>query len=179
MMHQYDEAKADLLHAEQMESENAAILHAKAYLHAALRQEKEARACVEKFSKYDAEESKNLSERIERILTERDTHFTHLPIGSPEGIAAFWKNFLAHKDELMRLLNTDDRTKANKILSDLLREMDHYWETDYGFDILMKDNAYTLYFRCAYSRTYTPFVHEIIAACPDAIRKRWHIICDP
>ena len=179
LMHQYDEAKADILHAEQMESENHVTLHARAYLHAALRQTQEARACVEKFGAYAQDKHAQLSERIERILADQDPHFTQLPIGSPEGIAAFWQNFLDHEEEMMRLLNLDRHTDASELMVVPLREMDPYHEYTYGVVVRLADGQFTLSFWCKYSRTYTAFVQEILAACPDAVRKHWRIVCDP
>lgn len=161
-----------------MESENRFTLHARAYLHAALRQPQEARACVEKFSAYSKEDQARLSERIEHILAEQDPHFTQLPVGSPEGIAAFWQNFLQHEDEMMHLLNLNRSADASELMVGPLREMDPYKET-YGVTVHLRDGQFTLSFWCKYSLTYTAFVQSIIAACPDAIHKHWRIVCDP
>ena len=102
-----------------------------------------------------------------------------MPIGSPEGIAAFWQNFLDHEEEMIRLLNLGRQTDAFELMVVPLREMDPYHEYSYGVAVRLADGQFTLSFWCKYSRTYTAFVQDILAACPDAVRKRWRIICDP
>ncbi len=179
MMHQYTEAKADILHAEQMESENAAILNAKAHLHAALRQEREARICADKFRKYNAEGYNHLKEKVELILSEKHPHFTQLPIGSPEGIAAFWQEFLVNEDKLKRLIDNDNVHQANDLMSAPLRVMDIYHDDFWGYHIRFHDNAYSLTLTGLYSRTYTPWLDAVLAACPPEIHQRWRIIRDP
>lgn len=179
MMHDYDIAKADLLHAEQMESENRFILQAKAYLHAALRQTQEARSCVEKFSEYGKEDHALLQERIERILADQDPHFTQLPIGSPEGIAAFWQNFLDQQYEIMQLIRSNRGHDACEHVLGPLREMECYKNVYYGFDVTLCDGMFTLYFRSNFSRTYTPWIDAILAVCPAKVRAHWNIIRDP
>lgn len=178
LMHQYEEAKADILHAEQMESENRFTLHAHAYLHAALRQGDEAQSCLRRYELYDAEGCSELKEKIGRILADQDPHFTQLPIGSPDGIKAFWQNFQDKQYEMMQLIRANRRHDARELALGPLRAMDCY--TDYyGFDLLLRDGMFNLYFTSNYSRTYTPWIDAILAACPEEIRERWHIIREP
>ena len=98
-----------------------------------------------------------------------------MPVGSPEGIAAFWQNFLHYEDEMMRLLRDNRRLDARELMAGPLRAMDPYKGDYFGFDISLKNNVYTIHFRSDFSLTYTPFIEAILAACPDAIREHWHI----
>ena len=179
MMHQYEEAKADLLHAEQMEHENRFTLHAQTYLHAALRHGDEAHSCLKRYEQYDAEGCAALREKIERVLADQDPHFTQLPIGSPEGIAAFWQHFLDKQYDIMQLIRSNRRQDAREIALGPLREMDCYTNVYYGFDLTLRDGRFNLYFTSNYSRTYTPWIDAILAACPAEIRERWHIVREP
>lgn len=179
MMHQYEEAKADLLHAEQMARDAGDTLYARIYLHAALREEQEVAPLLPKYEARCPEEFDAFKARIERILADEDPHFTQLPIGSPEGIAAFWNNFLAQEDEMMQLLRANRPLDARKLMAGPLVEMDPYEFDVWSFDVLLRNAAYTIFFRANYSRTYTPFIDAIIAACPPEIRQRWHIIREP
>ena len=179
MMHQYDEAKDDLLHAEQMASDANNILYARIYLHAALREEPEVAPLLPRYEARCPEEFDAFKARIERILADEDPHFTQLPIGSPEGISAFWQNFLAHEDEMMQLLRDNRPLDARKLMAGPLLEMDPYAIDVWGFDVLLRNTAYTIFFRSNYSRTYAPFVNAIIAACPPEIHQRWRIIHEP
>lgn len=182
MMHQYDEARDDFLHAEQMASDKSSTLYASIYLHAALRDEQETAELLPKYQGFCQEALKEFDAfkaRIERILADEDPHFTQLPIGSPEGIDAFWQNFLAHEDEMMQLLRDNRPLDARKLMAGPLQEMDPYEIDVWGFDVLMRNAAYTIFFRANYSRTYTPLIDAIIAACPPEIRQRWRIIREP
>lgn len=178
MMHEYDIAKADLLHAEQMESENRFTLHARTYLHAALRQGDEAQSCLKRYELYDAEGCAELKEKIGRILADQDPHFTQMPIGSPDGINAFWQNFQDKQYEMMQLIRANRRHDARELALGPLREMDCYQNDFYGFDVMVRDGQFTLHLHGIYSRTYTPWIDAILAACPAEIRANWHIISE-
>ena len=179
MMHQYDDAKDDLLHAEQMVRDAEAALHASLYLHAALRQESEVAVLLPKYKALSPEDFDALNDRIKNILADRDPHFTQMPIGSPEGIAAFWQNFLAKEDEMMQLLRNNRPLDARKLMAGPLQEMDRYEIDVWGFDVSLQNGEYTISFRASYSQTYTPFIDAIIAACPPEIHKRWRIEREP
>lgn len=178
MMHKYDIAKADLLHAEQMESENHFALHARIYLHAALRQSDEVAALLPRYKLLCPEEFDAFQTHIERILAEQDSHFTQMPIGSPDGINAFWQNFQDKQFEMMQLIRSNRRHDARELALGPLREMDCYRNDFYGFDVMVRDGQFTLYLHGIYSRTYTPWVDAILAACPEEIRANWHIISE-
>lgn len=179
MMHQYDEARDDLLHAEQMARDTSSTLYASIYLHAALRQASEVAALLPRYKAFCPEEFDAFKVRIERILTDQDPHFAQLPIGSPEGIAAFWQNFLVHEDEMMQLLRDNRPLDARKLMAGPLEEMDPYEIDVWGFDVLLRNAAYVIFFRANYSRTYTPFIEAIVAACPPEIQQRWRIDREP
>lgn len=179
MMHKYDEAKEDLLHAEQMVHDNASTLYSRIYLHAALRQASEAAALLPRYKALCPEEFDDFKARIERILVEQDSHFTQLPIGSPEGIAAFWQNFLDREYEMMELIRNKRRKDARELALGPLRKMDCYTNVYYGFDLSLRDGMFNLFFSSKYSRTYTPWIDAILAACPAQIRERWNIIREP
>ena len=113
------------------------------------------------------------------MLEDKHPHFTRLPIGSPEGIAAFWQNFLNHEEDMLQLLREGRRAEARELMAGPLLEMDPYVIDVWGFDVLLRNTAYTIFFRSNYSRTYAPFVDAIIAACPPEIHQRWRIIHEP
>lgn len=179
MMHQYDKARNDLLHAEQMARDARSTLYASIYLHAALRQASDVADLLPRYKPFCGDEFDAFKARIERILADEDPHFTQLPIGSPEGIAAFWQNFLDNEDEMMQLLRDKRPLDARKLMAGPLVEMDPYEIDVWGFDVLLRNTAYTIFFRSNYSRTYVPFIDAIIAACPPEIHKRWRIIREP
>ena len=79
---------------------------------------------------------------------------------------------------MMQLIRANRRHDARELALGPLRAMDCY--TDYyGFDLLLRDGMFNLYFTSNYSRTYTPWIDAILAACPEEIRERWHIIREP
>lgn len=179
MMHQYDEAKDDLLHAEQMARDKSSTLYASIYLHAALHQASEVAALLPRYRAHCLDEFDAFKARIERILADQDPHFTQMPIGSPEGIAAFWQNFLAREDEMMQLLRDNRPLDARKLMAGPLQEMDPYEIDVWSFDVLMRNAAYTIFFRANFSRTYAPFIDALIAACPQEVHEHWRIIREP
>lgn len=179
MMHQYEEAKTDLLHAEQIEHNTSSSLYASIYLHAALHHTNEVATLLPKYKVFCPEEFDAFKARIENILANQDPHFTQMPIGSPEGIAAFWQNFLTQENEMMQLLRDNRVLDARKLMAGPLEEMDPYENDMWGFDVLLQNSAYTIFFQANYSQTYTSFIDSIVAACPPAILKRWRIIRAP
>lgn len=179
MMHRYEDAKAALRMAEQMHAESEYLLYSQTLLNAALHLPTEARRCLSHLRELNDESAAQLLPVIERILADEHPHFTQQSIGSSEVIAAFWENFLVHEDEMMQLLLDGKHTQARDLMRGPLDAADSYHDDYWGFAVDHKSNAYELLFRSSYSRTYTPFVDDILAACPDAIRQRWQITREP
>lgn len=179
MMHRYEDAKDALRKAEQMEANPVPLLRSKALLHAALRQPEEANHCLSQLNEKDDEPDICFNERIRRILAEQDPHFTPLPIGSPEGIAEFWRYFLDKEEELQHLLRNGRLAEANELMCSPLAAMDIYEDDYWDYGIQFKDNHYQLIFINCFSRTYPPFIDALLTACPPEIRERWQIIRDP
>ena len=179
MMHRYDEARAALHMAEQMHAEPEFLLYSKALLSAALHLPSETMQHLADLQKLNQETADQLRPTVERILGNEHPHFCQLPIGSPEVITSYWQNFLAHEDEMMQLLLNGKHTQARDLMREPLDTADPYHDDCWAFAVEYKNSAYMLHFRSDYSQTYTPFVDKILAACPDAIRQRWHITRDP
>lgn len=175
MMHRYDEARDALRIAEVMQAPPEELAHCQALLNAVLRLPTEAHRSLERLRESSTDTANELAPIIQRILAEEHPHFTQLPVGSKEGIAAFWQNFLHYEEEMMQLLRENRRTDARELMAGPLRKMDPYEGDYFGFDISLKNNVYTIHFRSNFSRTYTPFIDAILAECPDAIRERWRI----
>lgn len=179
MMHRYDDAKDALRVAESMSIPPEELWHFKALLSAALRQPTEAQRCLEQLQAVKPDQADIIRPAIQLVLADKHPHFTRLPIGSPEGIAAFWQNFLNHEEDMLQLLREGRRTEARELMAGPLREMDPYADDYFGFSVFLENNEKRLSFRSSYSRTYTPFIDAILAACPPEIRQRWHITRDP
>lgn len=179
MMHRYDEARADLLHAEQMEAENKFTLHARIYLHAVLHQAQELSPLLEKYKTLCPDEYGTLRERIERILADQDPHFTALPIGDGEAIKAFWKTFLDKENDILQLLVLDDAHAAMSLIRDALNRTDPKDIETITYFLKQTHSENRLYFGARFSRTSNALIDQILAACPPEIHDRWHIIREP
>ena len=179
MMHRYDEARDALRIAESMQATPESLSHSRALLNAALRLPTEAYRYLEHLRETSAEASDELAPIIQRILAEEHPHFTQMPVGSPEGIAAFWQNFLHYEDEMMQLLRDNRRRDARELMAGPLRAMDPYQGDYFGFDLSLRNNVYTIQFRSNFSLTYSPFIDAILSACPDVIRQHWRIVRKP
>lgn len=176
MMHRLDEAQSDLLHAEQMGQENKYTLHARAYLHAALHHPEEARAALSAFKKHDPEGYSDLQERIERILADEDPHFTPLPIGDPEAISAFWQTFLEKENDILQLLVLGDGHGAMSLIKAALEHTDPDDVETLTYYLKQTHSENRLYFGARFSRTNNALIDQLLAACPQEVHKRWHII---
>ena len=179
MMHRYDDAKDALRVAESMSIPPEELWHFKALLSAALRLPAEARRCLEQLQAVAPDQADIIRHAIQLVLEDKHPHFTRLPIGTPEGIAAFWQNFLNHEEDMMQLLRDNRVLDARKLMAGPLEEMDPYENDMWGFDVLLQNSSYTIFFQANYSQTYASFIDSIVAACPPEIRQRWHIVRKP
>ena len=179
MMHQFEDAKDAIRKAENMKAEPAYLLRSKALLYAAMRQPMEAKQCLSKLEGMETEQDPDFGDRIRRILAEEHPHFTAFPMGSPEQFAEYWRYFLEKEDEIQTLLRSGHLAEANDIIFSPLVAMDVYEDDYWAHGIQFKNNCYQLQLISGYSRTYTPFIDALLAACPPEIGDRWHIIRTP
>ncbi len=178
-MHHYDEAKAAIRLAEQMHVPISDLLYCQSLLNAALHLPTEAEYCLSQLQEINAQSADKIRQHVQLILEDKHPHFTAQPIGTPEGIAAFWQEFLANEQELQRLIDNGNIQQARDLMSAPLRAMDPYQDDHWAYNIRFRDNAYTLTFANLHSRTYTPWIDAILAACPPEVHKRWRIIRKP
>lgn len=176
MMHQYSDAQSSIRNAEQMDPENSGILHARALVHAALRQPEEARRCCAEYGTLDPDSAKDLHEMIELILEDRHPHFTALPIGDAKAIEAFWQFFLAHEEEILSQLRLDQRGEVFDQIKELLEATDPDDLETMTYYIKQTPDENRLYFGARYSLTNNALIDQLLAACPPELHKRWHII---
>lgn len=179
MMHRYDEAQTDLLHAEQMEEENKFTLHARIYLHAVLRQQDEARSSLAKYKTHCPEDFALLQARVERILSEEDPHFTAFSIGDAEAIAAFWQTFLDKENDILQLLVLNNGYEAMELIHDALNRTDPEDKENITYYLKQTHTGNRLYFGARFSRTNNLLIDQLLAACPPEIHQRWQIIREP
>ena len=160
-------------------AEEKHLLSGEALLNAALRLPEETEACLTRLARLDADAAAARREQTRRILAEQHPHFTVLPIGTPEGVGEFWRSFLKNEQEILFLLGEKKLQEAGDLIFAPLRAMDPY-EDDYWFNGLRLDGSvWELTLSSCYSRTYTPWIDALMAACPPEVHRRWHIIRKP
>ena len=179
LMHQPEEAAAALRMAEQTNPYNPMLLSSSALHHAALCHPTEAHRFLDRLAETNPDNAEKLRPLIDQILADQHPHFTALPIGDAEKIAAFWQGFLDHENELKSLIETEQNAKAFALIRDPLLQQDLY-EGDYWiWGLRWKDDAWQFSLTGNYSRTYCPWVEQILAACPPELHQRWRIVREP
>ena len=179
MMHRFDAAQEALRIAESMQASPEDLACSQALLHAARGLSAPARSCLDQLRATSPERAEDLTTIIDLILAQRHPHFTPLPVGSPEGIAAFWQKFLEQEEAMMQLLRDKRRMDARALIADPINAMDPYEDDYFSFDVVLENNEFAFYLGANFSRTYTPFIAAIAAACPEEIRSRWKVVCKP
>lgn len=178
LMHQPEEAAAALRMAEQTNPRNPILLSSSALHHAALRHPTEARRFLDQLAETNPDNAGELRPLIEQILAAQHPHFTALTIGDAEKIAAFWQGFLEHENELKSLIETDRKKEARDLIYPPLQQQDLYEGDYWGWGLSWKDDAWQFTLNGQFSRTYCPWVEQILAACPQELHERWRIVSE-
>lgn len=179
VMHQPEEAAAALRLSDQLLPGNPMMLSSSALHHAALRHPTEARRFLDRLADVNSDSDEKLRPLIDQILADQHPHFTAMPIGDAEKIAAFWQGFLEHEDELKAFIETEQAAKAFNLIRAPLQQQDPYEEDYWIWGLYWKNDTWQFNLSGAYSRTYCPWVEQVLAACPPELHERWHITSEP
>lgn len=179
MMHRNDDASDALRIAGNLNPKGVMWLSSQALYHAAMHDPTQTQHYLSLLDEQNSEFAQRLRKQADLILADQHPHFISLPIGSPEETAEFWRVFLENEQEMQHLIDEDKRQAAVDLYLPLLKKADVYEDDYWGHSIDFLEGHYRFVLRSNYSRTYTPWIAAIIAACPPELHERWQIIHEP
>lgn len=174
MMHRLDEAEAMLNEAERMQPDKADFAAHRAILHAVKGDclHRDEQLCIlEQSGSKLLEQTKSFTDSI---LSGTHPFFSALP-SKRELIAPFWQWFIRAEDELIQLLKNKEAEKFLSLLTEKLQPVFPFMDRELAFGVLF-DKDFTHFdvdmADFFYVSLYKGF-EELLAACPDALKKRW------
>lgn len=175
MMHRFDDAKAMIEKSKAIMPVQKGRAEAEAILYAALGDRERVAALMEIIRTEAPERMDEIKSVIDEILSGGNTHFTVVKTDA-EAIGNFWKWFEEKESSITSLLMGNRHEELFAMMQAELGKLFPFWKAPVEHYFQRTETGWEMGFASGFSASLEKGFSDLIAACPESLKKNWEFV---